>query len=216
MKACGGWIPQELVTLAGPTRRGVDAAMDASGRSVSGRLLGQLRARPDRARRPGRLRVGRGGHSARRPGRGPGTSCVVPRAGIRARSARPGLGRIREAAVRALRPLRPLPDVVLLDATGRDQPRRAGLAQHLGAALELPGVGVSHRPLLAHGDWPVDEASAAGPLFLHGAVVGFWLRTRAGMRPIAVPAAPSTRRAVGACHRRRGPVDLLSSGLPGG
>jgi len=30
----------------------------------------------------------------------------------------------------------------------------------------------------------VDEASAAGPLFLHGAVVGFWLRTRAGMRPI--------------------------------
>jgi len=30
MKACGGWIPQELVTLAGPTRRGVDAAMDAS------------------------------------------------------------------------------------------------------------------------------------------------------------------------------------------
>ena len=162
---------------------------------------------------PGDSRVSRGGHSARRPGRGPGTSCVVPRAGIRARSARPGLGRIREAAVRALRPL---PDVVLLDATGRDQPRRAGLAQHLGAALELPGVGVSHRPLLAHGDWPVDEASAAGPLFLHGAVVGFWLRTRAGMRPIAVPAAPSTRRAVGACHRRRGPVDLLSSGLPGG
>ena len=93
-------------------------------------------------------------------------------------------------------------------------PRRAGPAP--GCCARAARCRVSHRPLLAHGDWPVDEASAAGPLFLHGAVVGFWLRTRAGMRPIAVPAAPSTRRAVGACHRRRGPVDLLSSGLPGG
>src|SRR3954469_8367971 len=60
-------------------------------------------------------------------------------------------GRVLEGAVRAL-PV--VPDVVLIDATGRDHPRRAGLALHLGATLGLPTVGVTHRPLLADGAWP--------------------------------------------------------------
>lgn len=107
------------------------------------------------------------------------------------------LGPMCEAAVRGLRLL---PDVVLVDATGRDHPRRGGLALHLGAALDLPSVGVTHRPLLAHGDWPVDKAGAVSPLFLAGALVGYWLRTRAGMRPIVVHAAwrtdPETATAI--------------------
>ena len=121
------------------------------------------------------------------------------------------LGRICEAAVRALRPL---PDVVLLDATGRDHPRRGGLALHLGAALDLPSVGVTHRPLLAHGEWPADEAGALSPLVLDGVVVGYWLRTRAGMRPIAVHAGwrtdPETATAIvlGALHGHRTPAPL--------
>ena len=55
-------------------------------------------------------------------------------------------GRLLEAAVRGLAVA---PDVLLVDATGRDHPRRAGLALHLGAVLDLPTVGVTHRPLLA-------------------------------------------------------------------
>jgi deoxyribonuclease V len=91
-----------------------------------------------------------------------------------------------EAAVRALdRP----PDVLLVDATGRDHPRQAGLAFHLGAQLDLPTVGVTHRPLLAEGTWPGDERGATTPLVLEGAVVGHWLRTRPGTRPLAVHAA---------------------------
>ena len=91
-----------------------------------------------------------------------------------------------EAAVSALdRP----PDVLLVDATGRDHPRRAGLALHLGAQLDLPTVGVTHRPLLAEGTWPRDERGATTPLVLEGAVVGHWLRTRPGTRPLAVHAA---------------------------
>ncbi|HEY4827290.1 MAG TPA: endonuclease V [Solirubrobacteraceae bacterium] len=78
------------------------------------------------------------------------------------------------------------PDVLLVDATGRDHPRRAGLALHLGAVLGLPTVGVTHRPLLAEGPWPDDERGAHSPLWLDGACVGAWLRTRGGARPLAV------------------------------
>jgi deoxyribonuclease V len=94
-------------------------------------------------------------------------------------------GPLLEAAVRAL-PERP--DVLLVNATGRDHPRRAGLALHLGATLDLPSVGVTHRPLLADGDWPADEPGAASPLLLDGELVGYWLRTRRGARPLAVHA----------------------------
>jgi deoxyribonuclease V len=94
-------------------------------------------------------------------------------------------GALLEAAVRALPEL---PDVLLADATGRDHPRRAGLALHLGAVLELPTVGVTHRPLVAEGEWPPDEHGARSPLLLEGELVGHWLRTRAGTRPLAVHA----------------------------
>ncbi len=100
----------------------------------------------------------------------------------------PGLLALREgpcleAAVRALADA---PDVLLLDATGRDHPRRAGLALHLGAVTGLPTVGVTHRPLLAEGPWPPDELGAYTPLELDGERVGAWVRTRVGARPLAV------------------------------
>jgi deoxyribonuclease V len=116
-------------------------------------------------------------------------SVVVPgRAGA---PYEPGLlalreGPLLEAAVRALRVR---PDVLLADATGRGHPRRAGLALHLGAVLDLPTVGITHRPLVAEGEWPADERGARSPLLLEGELVGYWLRPRAGTRPLAVHAA---------------------------
>jgi deoxyribonuclease V len=98
-------------------------------------------------------------------------------------------GELLEAAVRALPEV---PDVLLVDATGRDHPRRAGLAVQLGAVLELPTVGVTHRPLVAEGEWPADERGARSPLVLDGELVGYWLRTRARTRPLAVHAAWQT------------------------
>ena len=95
-------------------------------------------------------------------------------------------GTVLEAAVRAL--TQP-PDVLLVDGTGRDHPRRAGLALHLGAVLDLPTVGVTHRPLAAEGEWPADERGARSPLLRAGEPVGYWLRTRAGARPLAAHAA---------------------------
>jgi deoxyribonuclease V len=94
-------------------------------------------------------------------------------------------GPVLEAAVRALSVA---PDVLLVDATGRDHPRRAGLALQLGSILALPTVGVTHRPLLAEGVWPDDTRAARSPLLLGQERVGAWLRTRPGTRPVAVHA----------------------------
>jgi deoxyribonuclease V len=95
-------------------------------------------------------------------------------------------GPLLEAATRGLTEL---PDVLLVDATGRDHPRRAGLALQLGAVLGVPTVGLTDRPLLAHGEMPDDERGAASPLEIEGERVGYLLRTRRGARPICVHAA---------------------------
>jgi deoxyribonuclease V len=92
-------------------------------------------------------------------------------------------GPLLESVVRAL-PI--VPDVLLIDATGRDHPRRAGLALHLGAALDLPTIGVTQRTLLAKGDPPEGQKGSHSPLFFDEEVVGCWLRTRTGARPLAV------------------------------
>jgi deoxyribonuclease V len=92
------------------------------------------------------------------------------------------------AAVGAL----PLPDVVFVDATGRDHPRRAGLALHLGAVLELPTVGVTHRPLVADGPFPARDQGSVSPLTIDGEEVGAWLRTVRDARPVAVHAGWQT------------------------
>ena len=101
---------------------------------------------------------------------------------------RPGLLALRlgRPVVQAVRALTVRPDVLLVDATAGDHPRGAGLALHLGAEVDLPTIGVTHRPLVARGEWPADEPGATSPLRLGGATVGCWLRTRPGTRPLAV------------------------------
>ena len=93
------------------------------------------------------------------------------------------LGRPMEDAVRALSSRL---DVLVLDATAADHPRRAGLALHLGAELGVATVGVTHRPLVASGKWPSDRRGAMSPLRIGDSVVGCWLRTQPGVRPLAV------------------------------
>jgi deoxyribonuclease V len=58
--------------------------------------------------------------------------------------------------------------------------------------LGLPTVGVTTRPLVAEGAWPPDRRGARTPLVVGGEVVGCWVRTRAGARPVAVHAAWQT------------------------
>jgi deoxyribonuclease V len=104
---------------------------------------------------------------------------------------KPGLLALRAgpALEHAVNRLPARPDVLIVDATGRDHPRRAGLAFHLGKVLDLPTIGVTHRTLLAQGDDPPDERGAHTPLTIDGEVVGAWLRIQPRARPIAVHAA---------------------------
>lgn len=123
-------------------------------------------------------------------------------------------GALLEAAVRSLPRL---PDVLLVNATGRDHPRRAGLALHLGAVLGIPTVGVTHRPLCASGDHPAPSPGATAPLWLGRDIVGLWLRTRAGTRPLAIhPGWRTDARAavevvLAAAHGARTPEPLVEA-----
>jgi deoxyribonuclease V len=81
------------------------------------------------------------------------------------------------------------PDLLLIDATGRDHPRRAGLALHLGARLGLPSIGVTNRALVAGYDDPDAPRGSSSPLLLGDGLVGYAVRTRAHARPVLAHAA---------------------------
>ncbi len=80
-------------------------------------------------------------------------------------------------------------DVLIVDATGRDHPRRAGMALHLGAVLGVPTIGVTNRTLVGTGEAPDDSRLAHSPILLDDELVAYWLRTRPRRNPIAVHAA---------------------------
>jgi deoxyribonuclease V len=98
----------------------------------------------------------------------------------------PGLLARREGPVlaAAVAALAPRPDVLLVDATGVDHPRRAGLAVHLGAVTGLPTVGVTHRPLVASGPLPGPDRGETTPVRIDEYLVAFWVCTKSGVRPV--------------------------------
>jgi deoxyribonuclease V len=114
-----------------------------------------------------------------------GDAAIEGRAGSRYEA---GLLALREGALleAAVCALPRTPDVLLVNATARDHPVRPGLALHLGALLDLLTIGVTHRPLIADGDWAAEEAGARSPLQIGSDHVGWWLRTRRHARPLAV------------------------------
>jgi deoxyribonuclease V len=99
---------------------------------------------------------------------------------------RAGLLALREGPIleRTVTTMRGRPDVLVVDATGLDHPRRAGLAVHLGAVVGVPSVGVTHRPLVARGNLPPMRRGATAPVQLDGRTVGVWTCTRSGARPV--------------------------------
>jgi len=102
----------------------------------------------------------------------------------------PGLLALRQGPIlaAAVTELGLVPDVLLVDATGLDHPRRAGLAVHLGAVLGVPTVGVTHRPLVAVGEFPLPVRGAVSPLYLEDRIVGCWVCTRTRVRPVVAHA----------------------------
>ena len=129
----------------------------------------------------------------------------------------PGLLARREGPIlaAAVALLEPVPDVLLVDATGVDHPRGAGLAVHLGAAAGIPTVGVTHRPLVASGPEPELRRGATAPIAVDGLAVGRWVCTRTDARPVVAHAGwrttPETAAAtvlVASTEAARTPVPL--------
>ncbi len=86
----------------------------------------------------------------------------------------------------ALRALAEPPDVILVNATGTDHPRRAGLALHLGALLDVPSIGVTDRWLVARAVSPGPRRGDHTDLVLEGHAVGACVRVVEGTRPLFV------------------------------
>ena len=131
-----------------------------------------------------------------------------------------GLLALREGALleKAVRSLSHRPEVLLVDATGQDHPRKAGLVVHLGAMLGLPSVGVTHRPLLARGGMPALERGATSPLSIDGSVVAYWVCTRSRARPVVAHAgwrtSPETAAALvlaSSSEAARTPIPLVEA-----
>jgi deoxyribonuclease V len=129
----------------------------------------------------------------------------------------PGRLALREGTLleRAVRELDAWPDILLVNATGRDHPRGAGLAVHLGAVLDVPTAGVTDRPLVAEAVGVPGEARGSWvPLVLDGEVVGEVVRTRSSAKPIVVHAGwrtdPGAARSVvlAACGPARTPEPI--------
>jgi deoxyribonuclease V len=79
--------------------------------------------------------------------------------------------------------------VLLVDATGRDHPRRAGLALHVGALLDVPTVGITHRPLVGDRNCPrLTRGGDWAPIVLDGETVAAWVCTSQGSRPVVAHA----------------------------
>ncbi len=98
----------------------------------------------------------------------------------------PGLLALREARLLfdAVSGLARTPDVLMVNATGRDHPRRAGMALHIGAVLDIPTIGVTRRPLVALGEQPGMQRGTTAPLRIKDEVVAAWVRTRANAHPV--------------------------------
>lgn len=106
----------------------------------------------------------------------------------------PGLLALREGALleAAVRGLSVAPDCLLVNATGRDHPRRAGLALELGVVVETPTVGITDRPLVGQGALPASARGSTSAIRVGDEVVAAWLRTRADTRPVVVHPAHRT------------------------
>ncbi len=94
------------------------------------------------------------------------------------------------AIVSAFMKLKCLPDILIVDGAGINHPRSAGIATHIGVALDVPTIGVTKRILCGTGELPLIPGEAT-PLIYNDQQVGWLLKSEKRSRPIVV--APGHR-----------------------
>jgi deoxyribonuclease V len=100
----------------------------------------------------------------------------------------PGLFSFRElpTIIQALRKLKSIPDLIVVDGHGVAHPRRFGLACHLGVMFDVPTIGCGKRRLTGTADDPGPHRGAYALLMDRGETIGRVLRTQARVKPLVV------------------------------
>jgi deoxyribonuclease V len=92
--------------------------------------------------------------------------------------------------VSAFKKLKTPPDILLVDGAGINHPRRAGIATHIGVALNVPTIGITKKILCGEGKEPA-QVGEANPLIYEGKKVGWLFKSTNRSRAIVV--APGHR-----------------------
>lgn len=94
------------------------------------------------------------------------------------------------AIVSAFGKLQHTPDILMVDGCGINHPRFAGLATHIGVALDVPTIGVAKNILCGKGDEPMEVGDVSSLVF-EDSQVGWLIKSCGRCRPIVV--APGHR-----------------------
>ena len=94
------------------------------------------------------------------------------------------------AIVNAFGKLKTRPDLLLIDGAGINHPHGAGLATHIGVALDVPTIGITKRILCGEGE-QASNVGEASPLVYNYKTVGWLLKSSQKCKPIVV--APGHR-----------------------
>ncbi len=94
------------------------------------------------------------------------------------------------AIMSAFKKLRTSPDILMVDGAGINHPRRAGIATHIGVALDVPTIGITKKILCGRGVEPSVVGDAA-PLIYEDKQVGWLLKSSKRSRAIII--APGHR-----------------------
>ncbi len=94
------------------------------------------------------------------------------------------------AIVSSYRKLKNRPSILIVDGAGINHPRRAGIATHVGVALDVPTIGITKKILCGVGKEP-EEIGEADPLLYEDKTVGWLLKSTKRSRAIVV--APGHR-----------------------
>jgi len=100
----------------------------------------------------------------------------------------PGFLSFREghALISAIRTLKMLPDVIIVDGHGIAHPTGCGIASHIGVLLDIPTIGCAKSRLVGEYSEPGQEKGQWSPLMDGKKPVGAVLRTRDHVKPVFV------------------------------
>lgn len=100
----------------------------------------------------------------------------------------PGLLSFREipAILEAVKQVKQLPDVIIVDGQGVAHPRGIGIATHLGILLDMPTIGCAKKVLYGLYQEPNNSIGSIAPLMAKANIIGNILRTKAKVKPVII------------------------------